>query len=97
MFSSNNKNYISNKILKFIFEISFNHIYNTYVKFLYTIIFENLMNNATSHLTSLLCKSLASRYMISKKSYKLDHKLMIKLISYYHYGVIIYAFTHLKK
>ena len=55
------------------------------------------MNNATSHLTSLLCKSLASRYMISKKSYKLDHKLMIKLISYYHYGVVIYAFTHLKK
>ena len=69
-----------------------------YIKFSYTITFENLMNNATSHLLSLLCKSSVSKYMIMVKNIINEiTKKNIKLISHYHYGVVVYNFTHPKK
>ena len=70
-----------------------------YIKFSYTIIFENLMNNATSHLSSLLCKSSVSKYMIMLRSVtnEITKKKYIKFISHYHYGVVVYNFTHSKK
>ena len=56
------------------------------------------MNNATSHLTSLLCKSSVSKYMIMVKNIINEiTKKNIKLISHYHYGVVIYNFMHPKK
>ena len=55
------------------------------------------MNNATSHLSSLLCKSSVSKYMILVKSVTNEITKKKKLISYYHYGVVVYNFTHLKK
>ena len=56
------------------------------------------MNDATSHLMPLLCKSSTSKYMIILRNVMNEIiKKMIKLISYYHYGVIVYDFTHLKK
>ena len=37
-------------------------------------------------------------YDNGKKRYKLDHeKKMIKLISHYHYGVVVYGFTYITK
>ena len=73
-----------------------------YIKISYTITFENLMNNATSHLSSLLCKSSVSKYMIMVRSVtneitKIYIYIYIKLISHYHYGVVVYNFTHSKK
>ena len=67
--------------------------------FSYTITFENLMNNATSHLSSLLCNSLVSKYMIIVRSVtnEITKNIYIKLISHYHYGVVVYNFTHPKK
>ena len=57
------------------------------------------MNNATSHLMSLLCKSSVSKYTIIVKSVanEITKKKHIKLISHYHYGVVVYNFTHPKK
>ena len=57
------------------------------------------MNNATSHLTPLLCKSLTIKYIIIVRNItnEVMKKKMIKLISYSHYEVIVYDFTHLKK
>ena len=57
------------------------------------------MNNATSHLSSLLCKSSVSKYMIMARSIinEITKKIYIKLISHYHYGVVVYNFTHKKK
>ena len=55
------------------------------------------MNDATSHLMPLLCKSSTSKYMIILRNVMNEIiKKMIKLISYYHYGVIVYDFTLLK-
>ena len=52
------------------------------------------MNNATS----LLCKSSVSKYMIMARSItnEITKKKKIKLISHYHYGVVVYNFTHPK-
>ena len=56
------------------------------------------MNNATSHLSSLLCKLSVSKYMIMVRSATNEiTKKNIKLISHYHYGVVVYNFTHPKK
>ena len=58
------------------------------------------MNNATSHLSSLLCKSLVNKYMIMVRrvTNEITKKyIYIKLISHYHYGLVVYNFTHLKK
>ena len=58
------------------------------------------MNDVTSHLTPLLRKSSASKYMIIVRNVTnkiMKKKKLIKLISYYHYEVIVYDFTHLKK
>ena len=56
------------------------------------------MNNATSHSSSLLCKSLVSKYMIMVRSVTNEiTKKNVKLISHYHYGVVVYNFTHPKK
>ena len=65
-----------------------------YIKFSYTITFENLMNNATS----LLCKLSVNKYMIMARSItnEITKKKYIKLISHYHYGVVVYNFTHPK-
>ena len=97
MFSDSSRNYIRNKVRKFknlFFDISFNLIYIIS----YTITFENLMNNAISHLSSLLCKSLVSKYMIMVISITNEIiKKNIKLISHYHYGIVVYNFTHPKK
>ena len=56
------------------------------------------MNDTTSHLTSMLCKSSTNKYMIMVKNFtnKIVKK-MIKPINYYHYGVVVYGFTHIKK
>ena len=102
MFSDSSRNYIRNKVRKFknpFFDISFNLIYNIYIyiyiKFSYTITFENLMNNATSHLSSLLCKSSVGKYMIMIRSVTNEiTKKKKNLISHYHYGVVVYNFTH---
>ena len=100
MFSDSGRNYIRNKVRNFknpFFDISFNLIY--IYKFSYTITSENLMNNATSHLSSLLCKSSISKYMIMVRNITngITKKNYIKLISHYHYGVVVYNFTHSKK
>ena len=52
------------------------------------------MNNATSHLSFLLCKSLVSKYMIMVRSVTREttKKIYKKLISHYHYGVVVYNF-----
>ena len=102
MFSDSSRNYIRNKVRKFknpFFDISFNLIYIYIYKFSYTITSENLMNNATSHLSSLLCKSSISKYMIMVRNITngITKKNYIKLISHYHYGVVVYNFTHSKK
>ena len=103
MFSYNNRNCIRNKVKKkifFFFYISFDLIYiHTHIQNFHTLLlFENLMNDATSHLMSLLWKSSVSKYMIMVRSITNEIiKKMIKLISNYRYGVIIYDFTHLKK
>ena len=56
------------------------------------------MNNATSRLMSLLCKSSVSKYTIMVRSIANEiTKKNIKLISHYHYGVVVYNFTHLNK
>ena len=60
------------------------------------------MNNTTSHLSSLLCKSSVSKYMIMVRNVtneitKKHIYIYKKLISYYHYGEVVYNFTHLKK
>ena len=57
------------------------------------------MNDATSHLTSLLCKSLVSKYtMVRSVTNKIiKKKKKIKLINNYYYGVVVYGFTHLNK
>ena len=56
------------------------------------------MNNAISHLSSLLCKSLVSKYMIMVISITNEIiKKNIKLISHYHYGIVVYNFKHKKK
>ena len=56
------------------------------------------MNDITSHLIPLLCKSSASKYMIIVRNITNENeKKMIKPISYYHYEVVVYDFTHLKK
>ena len=60
------------------------------------------MNNATFHLSSLLCKSIVSKYMIMVRSVineitNIYIYIYIKLISYYHYEVVVYNFTHPKK
>ena len=58
----------------------------------------------TSHLSSLLCKSSVSKYMIMVRNVtnEITKKhiyiyIYIKIISYYHYGEVVYNFTHLKK
>ena len=62
------------------------------------LLFENVMNGATSHLTSLLCKSSVSIYMILVRNVTNEIiKKVIILISNYHYRVVVYGFTHLKK
>ena len=69
-----------------------------YIKFSYTITFKNLMNNATSHLSSLLCKSSINKYMIMVRNVTNEiTKKNIKSISHYHYGVVVYNFSHKKK
>ena len=56
------------------------------------------MNNATSHLSFLLWKSSVSKYIIMVKSVINEiTKKNIKLISHYHYRVVVYNFTHPKK
>ena len=57
------------------------------------------MNNATSHLSSLLCKSSVGKYMIMVRSVtnEITKKNKNKLISHYHYGVVVYNFMHSKK
>ena len=56
------------------------------------------MNNATSHLSSSLCKSSVNKYMIMVRNITNEiTKKNIKLISHYHYGVVVYNFTHPKK
>ena len=57
------------------------------------------MNNTTSHLSSLLCKSLVIKYIIMVKNVtnEITKNIYTKLISHYHYEVVIYNFTHLKK
>ena len=63
-FSNTNRNCIRNKVRKFkILFLTFHlnlYIYNFHTPLL----FENQMNDATSHLTSLLCKSLVSKYIM---------------------------------
>ena len=56
------------------------------------------MIDITSHLTPLLYKSPTSKYMIIVKKVTNEIiKKMIRLINYYHYEVVAYDFTHLKK
>ena len=57
------------------------------------------MNNATSHLMFLLYKSSVSKYTIMVRSVanEITKKIYIKLISHYHYGVVVYNFMHPKK
>ena len=49
--------------------------------------FKNLMKSSTSHLMFLLCKSLATIYMINVRNVtnKITKKKMIKQISHCHY------------
>ena len=56
------------------------------------------MNNATSHLSSLLYKLSVSKYMIMVRSITNEiTKKKKKLINHYHYGVVVYNFTHPNK
>ena len=68
MFSNNNRNCIRNKVRKFkILFLTFHlnlYIYIYIYNFHTPLLFENQMNDATSHLTSLLCKSLVSKYIM---------------------------------
>ena len=58
------------------------------------------MNNIISHLSSLLCKLSVCKYIIMVKSVTNEITniyIYIKLISHYHYKVVVYNFTHPKK
>ena len=51
------------------------------------------MNDTTSHLMSLICKLSVSKYMIMVRSItnEILKKKKKKLISQYHYGVVVYG------
>ena len=50
------------------------------------------MNDTTSHLMSLICKLSVSKYMIMVRSITNEIlKKKKKLISQYHYGVVVYG------
>ena len=53
------------------------------------------MNCSDPHLMSLLCKLSTSKYILIVRN--VINEIMIELISNYHYGMIVYVFTHLKK
>ena len=55
--------------------------------------FKNLMNCSAFHLISMLCKLSISKYMIMIRNVTNEiMKKMIKLISHYHYGVVVSLF-----
>ena len=55
--------------------------------------FKNLMNCSSFHLISMICKLSVGKYMIMIKNVTNEiMKKMIKLISHYHYGVLVFFF-----